>query len=129
MPVIHQPEEINQRWAQAFNARDVPAMLALYEDQAVLVPAPDAEPVSGHDAIAAALEWLVGLGGAIIYEPRFWIQHGNLAMGSISYRLAGGTDPAGQPVELAGRTTEIIRRQPDGTWKYLIDHPFGASKD
>jgi hypothetical protein len=34
--------------------------------------------------------------------------------------------PGSQPADLDGATTEVVRRQPGGTWKYLIDHSFGA---
>jgi ketosteroid isomerase-like protein len=70
MNTVLRPEDINRRWAEAFNARDIPALLDLYEPDAVLVPSPGAEPVVGHDAIHAALARLVGLGGTITFEPR-----------------------------------------------------------
>jgi ketosteroid isomerase-like protein len=127
MSRVLQPEEINKRWAEAFNAADIPSMLDLYEPDAVLIPSPGAAPITGHDAIRTALTWLVGLGGTITFQPRYWLRHGDIAMGSIAFRLQSATDPAGHPVDLHGRSTEVIHRQPDGTWKYLIDHPFGAS--
>jgi ketosteroid isomerase-like protein len=39
-----------------------------------------------------------------------------------------GTAPDGSPVELAGRSAEVVRRQPDGSWRYVIDHPFGSDQ-
>ena len=30
-------------------------------------------------------------------------------------------------VEISGSGTEVMRRQPDGTWVNLIDTPWGAS--
>jgi ketosteroid isomerase-like protein len=30
-------------------------------------------------------------------------------------------------VDVQGASAEVIRRQPDGTWRYVIDHPFGAA--
>jgi hypothetical protein len=32
----------------------------------------------------------------------------------------------GTPVESRGATVELARRQPDGTWKYVIDLPMGG---
>jgi len=29
-------------------------------------------------------------------------------------------------VDLGGNTTEVIRRQYDGTWRYVIDDPFSV---
>ena len=83
------PEEINIRWDEAFNAADIPALLELYEPGAVLIPAPGAGPVSGLDAIEACLRWLAGTGGKITYQPRFWLQNGDLAMGRIDFRPVG----------------------------------------
>jgi len=83
------PEEINICWREAFNAADIPALLELYEPGAVLIPAPGAGPVSGLDAIEACLRWLAGTGGKITYQPRFWLQNGDLAMGRIDFRPVG----------------------------------------
>ena len=124
MTTARLPEEINIRWTEALNTGDVAAMLDLYEADAVLVPGPGAEPVSGPAAIEANLRWLVGLRGKITYEPRYWLRNGDLAMGSIHFHLTDGTDEDGNPVEMRGTTSEVARRQPDGRWKYVFDHPF-----
>ena len=121
-----EPEQINALWGEAFNAGDIEAMLALYEPEAVLVPGPGQDPVSGLEAIEASLRWLVSLRGTITHQPRFWLRQGDLAMGRIDFHLTG-TDPAGAPVELRGATAEVARRQPDGTWKYVFDHPFSGA--
>ena len=38
----------------------------------------------------------------------------------------GMTGPDGKPVELAGRSVEVVRREPDGRWLFAIDEPFGV---
>jgi len=30
-------------------------------------------------------------------------------------------------VEFGSSTAEVVRRQPDGTWLYIIDHPSGSA--
>ncbi len=45
----------------------------------------------------------------------------------IAFVMNGGHEGDGNPVELHGTTSELVRRQPDGTWKYVIDHPFGGA--
>jgi ketosteroid isomerase-like protein len=37
-----------------------------------------------------------------------------------------GTDPNDNAVELAGRTSDVARRQLDGNWVFVIDNPFGG---
>jgi ketosteroid isomerase-like protein len=101
--------------------------MEFYEPDAVLVPGPDAEPVRGLEAIEASLRQFLALRGQIHFTPRHWLVHGDLALGSIAFVMHGGHDGDGNPVELHGTTSELVRRQPDGTWKYVIDHPFGGA--
>ncbi len=123
----NRPHAMNEFWCAAFNAGDIPALMSTYEPDAILVPGPGAEPLQGHDAIAASLCSLVGLGATGSFIPRHWLVQDDIAFSSVAFSLLGGTDPDGNPVEVHGVTTEVLRRQTDGTWKYVIDHPFGGS--
>ena len=38
-----------------------------------------------------------------------------------------GPDGKGGPTVMGADTTEVIRRQPDGTWRYIIDDPYGGA--
>ncbi|AOY94962.1 hypothetical protein BKK79_24255 [Cupriavidus sp. USMAA2-4] len=49
-------------------------------------------------------------------------------------RSAARPPPPGRPAQddsgalaLAGSSAEIVRRQPDGSWRYVVDHATGAS--
>ena len=53
------------------------------------------------------------------------MQVGELALLQGEWHL-DGTAPDGSPLELSARTAEVVRRQPDGSWLYVIDHAFGA---
>ncbi|RZS79965.1 uncharacterized protein (TIGR02246 family) [Motilibacter rhizosphaerae] len=121
------PHTLNRAWGEAFNAGDLARLMTMYEDDAVLVPGPGAEPIAGTEAIAAALRGFLGLGGQLDFTPRHWLVSGDLALSSVAFSMSGGTDPDGNPVPLAGVTSELLRRQADGSWKYVIDHPFGGS--
>lgn len=120
------PHELNEQWRDAFNAGDLDRLMDMYEPEAVLVPGPDAEPVTGHAAIKDALTWFLRLGGTVSFTPRHWLIHGDLVMSSIAFTMHGATAEDGSPVQLTGISSELARRQHDGTWKYLIDHPLGA---
>ena len=43
------------------------------------------------------------------------------------WSLTGGTDPDGNPVNMEGRSTEIMRRQSDGSWLDVIDDPYSQA--
>ncbi|GGM17420.1 YybH family protein [Nakamurella endophytica] len=121
------PHQLNQEWADAFNAGDLPRLMTMYEPDAVLVPGPGAAPVHGLPAIESAMRWFLALGGRLQYTPRHWLVQGDLVLSSVAFEMDGGRDEAGNPVELRGVTDEVARRQADGSWKYVIDHPFGGA--
>jgi ketosteroid isomerase-like protein len=37
------------------------------------------------------------------------------------------TGPDGRAVERTGKALELVRLQPDGTWRFVIDDPHGRS--
>ena len=118
------PHGLNQVWCDAFNAGDLPALMATYERDAIIVPGPGAEPLKGNAAIEAALTWFLGLGGKLRFTPRYWLVQGDLALASIAFTMDGGTDADGNAIDLQGVTSEVLRRQADGTWKYIYRPPL-----
>jgi ketosteroid isomerase-like protein len=121
---VTQPEEMNAAFAEAVNSGDLERMLALYEPEAVLAPRAG-ERAYGLGEIRAALRDLLSLDGEMESRNVWCIQVGELALLRGEWRLRG-TAPDGSPLELASRTAEVARRQPDGSWLYVIDHAFDA---
>ena len=37
---------------------------------------------------------------------------------------ASAKGPDGAPFEMAGKAIEVVRRQPDGSWLFVVDDPF-----
>lgn len=115
---------MNAAFAEAFNSGDVERLVALYEPTAVLVPVPG-RVVEGAPAIRAALEELLALKGRMTSENQYALVHGDVALLRARVRLVG-TGPGGEPLEINNHTAEVVRRQPDGSWLYILDHPYGA---
>jgi uncharacterized protein (TIGR02246 family) len=120
---VRQPEDMHRAFTTAFNAGDLDALMALYEPGASLAPAPG-QTVSGVDAIRIALAAFLALRGRMTITTLRIVPAGDLALLHGSWTLVG-TDPDGKAVELTGRDAEVVRRQDDGGWRFIIDNPFG----
>jgi len=112
----HSPAEIHALFLDAFNRGDPEAITALYERGAILVLG--GEKFSGHEAVRAAYERMLARRGRMELETRSVVESGEgLAVLHASWTLRTGGSTA------QGISMEVVRRQPDGTWLFVIDEP------
>jgi uncharacterized protein (TIGR02246 family) len=121
---VYNPQDMNAAFAEAFNSGNIENLVALYEPGAVLVPRPG-QVVEGVEAIRAALQELLALKGRMRSENQYALVHGDIALLRAKVHL-DGTGPDGNRFEINNHTAEVVRRQPDGSWLYILDHPYGA---
>lgn len=121
---VYDPKDMNSAFADAFNSGDIENLVALYEPGAVLVPKPG-QVVEGTRAIRSSLEELLALKGRMRSENQYALVHGDIALLRAEVHLVG-TGPGGNRIEIHNHTAEVVRRQPDGSWLYILDHPYGA---
>jgi uncharacterized protein (TIGR02246 family) len=118
------PEDCDRLFGERVNAGDVDGALALYEPEATLVRQ-DGTAATGRDQIRAELATL----GAM--KPHLTLTVTNTLAGgrdiAVLYDdwIATGIDAKGQPATLSGRAVEVVHRQPDGTWRFVVDAPNG----
>lgn len=104
------PSDLHQLLAERGNAGDLDGIVELYEPDAV-VTFDRAQPAIGHDAIREAFADLLTTGVTFTAEgQRPPVEVGDLAITSWT------SGPAGY-------TCEVARRQPDGSWRWVIDIP------
>lgn len=105
------PEEITRLFVDRANAGDVDGVAALYEEEAVMAFPPGRTTV-GRAAIRELL------GQLLATSPRFEYEESlpTLAVGDIALTATPSRDGKGTRVQ-------VVRRQPDGTWRRLIDRP------
>lgn len=120
-----QPQDTNREFARAFNAGDIDSLVKLYTRNATLVPQPGQE-VKGQAAIRDALQAFLQLKGRIELETTYVVQSGDMALMRSHWRLAG-TGADGKPVTMEADSAEVAQRQADGSWLYVIDHPYGGA--
>jgi ketosteroid isomerase-like protein len=109
-PKAMSPDDLHRLLAERGNARDLDGIVELYEPDAVVTFDRD-RPAIGHAAIREAFADLVATGITFTAEgQRPPVEVGDLAITSWT---SGPT----------GYTCEVARRQPDGSWRWVIDIP------
>ena len=116
------PEDVHRLWTDWFIAGDLEDLLSLYEPNATIAVRPDAS-VSGLPAIREVLAGFIAVRRKFEIEIGRAVQSGEIALLASSWRIEG--EQRGAPYESSGRTADVVRRQPDGSWKYVIDSPYG----
>jgi uncharacterized protein (TIGR02246 family) len=117
------PEELDALFMQALNSGNIEALMQLYDPQAALRPAPG-QSVQGSAAIRQALEGFVAMKLAMSATVKSLGQCGDIALTTAKWKLEGA-GPDGKPVQMAGQSVEVSRRQSDGSWRFVIDTPWG----
>jgi ketosteroid isomerase-like protein len=118
---ITDPSQSNATFAKIFNeGRDLDAWVSLYEPDAILLGGP--QPAKGHDAIRHALTELAKAPGELHSRVNFSEVNGDVAVTRADYQLVH----EGKVLQ-EGSAIEVLRRQPDGRWLFIIDNPVGAS--
>ncbi len=108
-----------------FQAGDLAEVMHSYEPAATVVFEPEA-PVSD----AAQLEQMFAGMAAMGPEFTYPAGHEVIVSGDIAVHIAPWTmtaqSPDGQTVEQSGLSVAVLRKQPDGGWKMVIDNPHGG---
>ena len=122
---VRSPEEIDRIFERELNAGNLDGLVALYEPTAAFTVEPG-KVVTGTAAVREAIAGFLALKPNISLSPRVLANTGDIAMVSSKWKLKG-TAPDGSAVDLSGESVEIVRRQADGTWKFVIDSPWGLA--
>lgn len=124
LPLAGSPEQQPHVFAAAFNTGDPDAIERVYEQAGVLVSSPGV-PTTGADRRAANAR-MASLGLPIEVRPRHVYVAEDIALLIVDWTIAG-TTPDGEEVDIQGTATDVARRDAEGTWRYIIDNPFGTA--
>src|SRR5215207_2464297 len=108
---------------EKFNAGNV-SLINMYESDACFVVQPG-QVVNGLENIRRSLLGFIDMNGNLESKVKEVIQTTNLALVNTEWSFSG-TGPDGKPVNIAGKATDVLRQQSDGTWHILIDNPWGT---
>ena len=118
------PEHVLRAIVDGINTGDLDALMRLYEPQAAFAAQPGklAHGVSGvHESLAP----FTGMKGTLDLQVTRVLEAGGLALVVGVWSFAG-TGSDGAPVTLTGHNADVLRRQPDGSWRFVIDNPWGT---
>ncbi len=118
-------EDCDRLFAERANAGDVEGVLDLYEEEGALVTRDGV--ARGRDAIRPFIRQLVGARGRLTCNVTRVVPAGEglaLLYNEWTLKIA---DADGREATRAGRALELVRRQTDGTWRFVVDDPYGRS--
>jgi uncharacterized protein (TIGR02246 family) len=116
------PKDVDRLFAERVNAGDVDGVVALYEPTGILIRQ-DRTAATGHAAIREEIAALVSMRPSFVMDVHHVVESGDVAM--LYNRWRGVLTPpgGGEPIEITGSAREVVRRQADGTWLFVIDDP------
>lgn len=116
----HDPREVSSLFEKYFGEGDLDQLMTLYEDDAMF-PTTHSTATGGNE-IRTVLQGYLDSGAKLAFGESLVFQVDDLALTHTPWTMEA-TD--GSTVE--GATAEVVRRQPDGTWRYIIDNPDGTA--
>ncbi len=123
-PSTATPERVLETIVAGINSGDLESLLPLYESDAAFVTEPGLL-AHGPSGVSEALTGFISMNGTLDLEVTRVLEVDDLAL-VIGVWSFNGTEPDGEPVQLAARNADVLRRQSDGTWRFVIDNPWGT---
>jgi ketosteroid isomerase-like protein len=118
------PEQVLESIVIGINSGDLDSLMPLYESDAAFASEPGSL-AHGAPGISQALTGFISMNGELDIEVTRVLEVDDLALVTGVWSF-NGTGPDGEPVQLAARNADVLRRQGDGTWRFVIDNPWGT---
>ncbi|HXW95202.1 MAG TPA: SgcJ/EcaC family oxidoreductase [Nitrososphaerales archaeon] len=125
----YQPSDCDRLLMEAMEEGDIETAVALYEPHAVLLTE-SGDLMKGRDEIRKHNEEFISLKATTtIDEIRTTISgDGSIATTRMKCTSVFLDPRSGNQVRLLTNTFEVVRKQSDGTWRFVIDDPFGGTR-
>jgi ketosteroid isomerase-like protein len=118
------PEKVLEAIVDGINSGDLDSLMPLYERYAAFATQPGSL-AHGAPGISEALTGFISMKGTLDLEVTRVLEVGDLALVTGVWSFEG-SGPDGEPVRLAASNADVLRRQTDGTWRFVIDNPWGT---
>ena len=118
------PEQVLETIVTGINSGNLDSLMPLYESHAAFATEPG-NLAPGATGISEALSGFISMKGKLDLDVTRVLEVDDLAL-VIGVWSFDGTGPDGEPVRLEARNADVLRRQADGTWRFVIDNPWGT---
>jgi uncharacterized protein (TIGR02246 family) len=118
------PEQVLDSIVTGINSGDLDSLMPLYENEAAFATRPGSL-APGAPGIREALSGFISMNGRLDLDVTRVLEVDDLAL-VIGVWSFDGTGPDGEPVRLEARNADVLRRQTDGSWRFVIDNPWGT---
>ena len=119
------PEQVLESIVAGINSGQLETLMPLYETKAAFAAEPGSL-VHGAAGIGEALNGFISMNGTLDLRVTRVLEVDDLAL-VIGVWSFDGTGPDGEPVRLEANNADVLRRQADGTWRFVIDNPWGVA--
>jgi uncharacterized protein (TIGR02246 family) len=118
------PEQVLATIVDGINTGNLDTLVPLYEREAAFATQPGSL-AHGTSGISEALAGFISMKGKLDLEVTRVLEVDDLALVTGTWSF-DGTGPDGEPVRLEANNADVLRRQADGTWRFVIDNPWGT---
>jgi len=118
------PEEVLNSVTEGINAGDLDSLMTLYEPLACFASQPGQLAKSPAD-IRESLRSFIDMNGKLNLNVKRVINASDIALVTTEWSFSG-TGSDGNHVDIIGKSADVLRQQPDGTWRFVIDNPWGT---
>ena len=119
------PKEFLISYVKKFNSGDISSLISLYETEACFVTQ-EGEVVKGIENVRQHLQNFINMNGRIESKVIGVVQTNDIALVNTEWSF-NGSGPDGKSVTIIRKATDVLRQQSDGTWRILIDNPWGTN--
>ena len=118
------PEQVLETIVTGINSGDLGSLMPLYESDAAFASQPGSL-AHGASGVSEALTGFISMNGELDLQVTRVLEVDDLALVTGVWSF-NGTGPDGEPVQLEAKNADVLRRQSDGTWRFVIDNPWGT---
>ena len=118
------PEQVLKSIVDGIDTGNLDALMSLYEPEAAFATQPGSLS-HGLPGVREALAGFIAMKGKLDLNVTRVLEANDLALVTTVWSFTG-TGSDGEAVKLAAQSADVLRRQADGSWRFVIDNPWGT---